>query len=853
VLALLLAVPLAIRGVVTPAFVAARASSNLGREVSIGAVGLHFTPLPRIRLEQVTIAPDVTLGAIDVGLRITSLLERKIELDHVLAEDASFTLVRRADGGIELHGATPTEEVSAQGGQGDPDPAGPPALPRLPRIDLRRAKVAFVDHAVADPPLQFSFQVHRLELSPFAAGERPRLSVAAAMGGAGEGGALALDAELGPLEAEASIGEQPVRAHLHLNGLAVAPLLPYFAPHLDVRRLEGALEGGVELEGRLSGELTAELALSLVEGGADLAGVGLSIPRFEGRLERSDGVFEVRKARLESPVVEFGERELRNLRSVFSVADGTFEVESLDFDSHRGSWRTGSGEAGQSETEFEVYVRRTGRVALRGRLSLPSKAGEAAGGGFGVELPEVEIRDAKLEVLTGAGSGMPSTLLRVDRFRLRDFADGEVASYSLEARIGDDGEGGTLSLSGNAGPFVREQSLAELPFSLELTASEVNPVELLPLLPDRWRPSRVEGLFAAEIEIEGPARKGSAEILLTLEDGSLEMAWVELEGRTGLEGQIHRRGDALTVEAGRLTSETLSFADRRAEDLRASFAFVDDTLEIESLDLRAYDGTVHQAGRLMLGEVPRFDFRLEAAGVDVGRFTGMVVEGTEPTLLEGEIAVRGTWNDRPNRLAPIRGDGRFLLHGGMLPSQDLLTSVARSLARLVPGSSRRLRERPRLARLKQATSTFWFEEGRVHTEDLRVHTDDFLATGRGSVGHELDLDFRLDVALTTRGVHKAFALPDFREEYHEAARLPAVPVQVTGSTRSPRFRANASSVPIATLRGLLGLPGRAGAVTRGVAGTARDAADAVGDGIVGGVDRLRGDRQEGQSSPEPLP
>jgi hypothetical protein len=193
------------------------------------------------------------------------------------------------------------------------------------------------------------------------------------------------------------------------------------------------------------------------------------------------------------------------------------------------------------------------------------------------------------------------------------------------------------------------------------------------------------------------------------------------------------------------------------------------------------------------------------------------------------------------------------LHGGVLPSQDLLTSVARSLVRLVPGASHLLREQPRLARLEQATSTFRFEAGRVHTEDLRVRTDDFLASGRGSVGHALDLDFRLDVALTTRGVHEAFALPDVREEFHEAARLPAVPVQVTGSTGSPRFRANASSVPLATLRGLLGLPGRAGAVTRGVAGTARDAAGAVGSGIVGGVDRLRGNREAGQSSPKPLP
>jgi hypothetical protein len=378
----------------------------------------------------------------------------------------------------------------------------------------------------------------------------------------------------------------------------------------------------------------------------------------------------------------------------------------------------------------------------------------------------------------------------------------------------------------------------------------VDPAELLPYVPEKWRPSRAEGLFSATVDVEGPAREGRGEIGLTLEKGGLEIAGVALEGHTAIEGRIHRRGDALAVEAGRLTSETLSFADRHAEDLRASFALAGDALEIESLDLRAYDGTVRQTGTLVLGEGPSFDVRVEVAQMDIGLLTGRAVEGGDPTLLEGEVAVRGSWTDQPNRFEPVRGEGRVLLHGGVLPSQGLLTSVARSLARLVPGSSSLLREQPRLARLDQATSTFWLEAGRVHTKDLRVRTDDFLASGRGSVGHELDLDFRLDVALTTRGVHTAFALPDVREEFQEAARLPAVPVQVTGTTGSPRFRANASSVPLATLRGFLGLPGRAGAVARGVVGTARDAARS---GVAGEVDRLRGNREEGRSSPEPLP
>jgi hypothetical protein len=857
-LAVLVAVLLVIRHVVTPAFVAERASSVLGREVSVGAVGLYFKPLPRIRLERVAIAPDIGLGRVDVGLRVVSLLQGEIELDRVEVEDASFTLVRRADGGVELYGAVPAEAVETQESVASvesPESEGAFAPLSLPKIDLRRVSVSFVDHAVADPQHQISFEVRRLELEPVATGERSSLSVAVAIGESGKGGLLTLDAELGPLEAEVSIGQQPVRARLQLAALAPAFFLPYLPPDLDVRRLEGALEGSVALEGRPTGELAADLAVSLVEGVADVAGVGVSAPRFEGRLERRDGALAVTKARLEAAVVDFAAHRVRNLRAAFSFAADTVEVESLDFDSYTGKWRrAGDATAGQGgAADLELHVKRTGRIALGGRLRLPSETDDSAGRRFGVELPEVEVRDAQLAVVAPARPEVPPVSLQVSLLRLHDFAEGKIASYSLEARTGANGGGGSVTVRGAVGPLAWEKPLDELPFSLELAAEAIDLASLAPYAPERWRPIRAEGLLSAKIAAEGPARAGSAQMALRLDGGGLELAGIELQGRSVLEGRIRRRGDVVTVESGQLTSETLSFADRRAEDLRARFAFADEALEIESLDLRAYGGTLHHAGRFVLGEVPSFDLRLEVAGVDAGRLLGVAVEGADPTLLEGEIAVRGPWTDQPNWLEPVRGEGRVLLSGGVLPAQDLLTAVARSLLRFIPGSSGLLRGSPRFSRLEQVTSTFRIEGGRVHTDDLGMRSDDFGASGRGSVGHELDLDLSIDVALTTGGMEKVFALARTSSHLSEAARLPAVPVRVTGPIGSPSFRADASGVPLATLRGVLGLPGRAGAATRGAIGTVRDAAGAAGGGLLGGAQRLRRGREANEPPPDILP
>jgi hypothetical protein len=844
--AVLVAVPFAIRSVVTPAFAAERASNILGRDVSVGAVGLHFAPLLRIRLERVAVSPDITLGAVDVALRIGALLERRIEPALVVVEDASFTLVRRANGTVEIRGAAEAREGEVQPDGEDSQREAAHPLPALPEIDLRRVAVAFVDHAIADPPLRTSLLVQRLQLESVDVGQTPSLFVEAALGEGGEQGLLMLDAELGPLEMEASLGAQPVRARLRVTELPPALLLPYLPSLLEVRGIEGAIEGSVALEGRLTGALEADLAVSVVEGGLDLAGVRLSAPRFEGQLERSDAGLALTKARLETSVLEFAEHQARGVRAAFSYLDDTVEVEALDLDSYVGSSpRTEAAEAREPGTAgLELHVERTGRIALRGRLRLPSESRAPAESGPDVELPDLEVQDAEFVVADRARPETPPVSLQVSRLHLRDFGEGETASYSLEARVGEGGGRGSLSLRGTAGPVAWRKPIAELPASFELAADAVDLAYLAPYISERWRPSQVKGRLTAKVDAEGSARAGQADVALTLEGGNLEWTGIGLGGRTSLEGRIQTRGDAVAFEGGRLSAETLSLAGRRADDLRTVFGFAGGALEIESLDLRAYDGTARLAGHVDLGEVPSFDLRVQAAEVDAGRLFDLAVEAGEPTLLEGEGAFQGRWTGEPNWLAPVRGGGRVALGGGSVPSRGLLSAVSRALLRLVPGSSRLLREgTPRLARLEALTSTFRVEDGRVRTDDLRVRTDDYRVSGRGSIGHELDLDFHLEVALTTRGVHKAFDLARTREELREGTMLPAIPVRVSGPVGSLSYRADASAVPVAALRGVLGLPGRAGAVVGGAAGTVRDAAGAVGGKVMGGARRLRGNRE----------
>ena len=135
----LLLVPVAITRSLSPERVASMASQSLDREVRIRDLGLHFVPMPRVRLEGVWVAPGIELGSLDVALSPAALLQLRLEVARIEASDLDLSLIRRGDGSFGL-----AEDVDGASGG-----SGVPSLPeRLPEIVLTSSRLELLDHAL---------------------------------------------------------------------------------------------------------------------------------------------------------------------------------------------------------------------------------------------------------------------------------------------------------------------------------------------------------------------------------------------------------------------------------------------------------------------------------------------------------------------------------------------------------------------------------------------------------------------------------------------------------------------------------------------------------------------------------
>jgi hypothetical protein len=332
------------------------------------------------------------------------------------------------------------------------------------------------------------------------------------------------------------------------------------------------------------------------------------------------------------------------------------------------------------------------------------------------------------------------------------------------------------------------------------------------------RGTRVEAAEAAAAglharDVRGSLSFAAGEITAELQPRSLELLEATLEGVT-LSGVV-RPGDALELRDGALRAETARRGRFAGQDLTASFRVRGGAVEVAELAFEAYGGRVAQRGRIVPGTPPQLALDLAVEGVDLAALVGQSAED-DPTRLWAKAQVSGRWTGEENWLAPLAGSGTFRAEGGPLYGAVLLPVIARALVDAVPGSGLLRRERPpRRTRLESAQGRFVLRAGRVVIEELVAVTGDYRVRGHGSLGHDGSLDFQGEVALTASGVDQLVGLLG-SQRMERAIRPPAIPIRIRGTLAEPRAQANVSSMPRATVRGLVGLPERAADAVIGV-------------------------------------
>ena len=266
-------------------------------------------------------------------------------------------------------------------------------------------------------------------------------------------------------------------------------------------------------------------------------------------------------------------------------------------------------------------------------------------------------------------------------------------------------------------------------------------------------------------------------------DGSWHTHPIQLRGDL-----VHEREQLALVEA-HASARQVGARWWSGHDARARFAVRDGRIEIRSLDVRGFGGAWHASGRVWLRGDMRLELALRVEGVDFASLLS-AADGRGPRTDDdlGMLRMhwdplRVPWRDGP-RFEEGSGQGRVRVVGGRLPGTSLLgTLVGRD---------------PTPTPVDSFTALARLQGGRLHSDALRLVTDDYTLEAQGSVGldRSVALEGRLDLA--------------------GDLLVPTVPVSIAGTLPHPTVDAHVARVPAQGVGAMAGAVQKTGsAVVRG--------------------------------------
>jgi hypothetical protein len=283
-----------------------------------------------------------------------------------------------------------------------------------------------------------------------------------------------------------------------------------------------------------------------------------------------------------------------------------------------------------------------------------------------------------------------------------------------------------------------------------------------------------------------------------------------------LRGSLVRTNDGFELQDARARARHVGAKWFAGRDARLRFALREGRVEIESLDLRAYGGRWQAEGLAWLRGGMRLELALRTEGVDFAALLAAADgRGGETGADLGRLAMRWDplrvpWRGGP-KFDEGRGRGHLRVSGGTLPG----TSLLGSLVGLDPAPTP----------VESFSALVTLDEGRLHSEALRLVTGDYTLEAQGSVGldRSVALEGRLDLA----------------GDRIRASVVPTVPITIAGELPHPRIDAHPSRVPGQGIGAVAGAVGRTGSTvarsTWAVGEKVGDALGAAGKALGGGI------------------
>jgi uncharacterized protein involved in outer membrane biogenesis len=671
----------------------ARADSTLGREVSVGEIGVTFKGGLGVTLDKVVIGEDPAFGKepfvsaseLQVNVKILPLLRKEFQVKRVVLRDPLIRIVKNKNGVLNTQSIVDRLSSSGSAQSGEGPAAAVPLVVSLASID--NGEMDYVDEMQ-----DVSIKVRKIgtSVTDFDIAKPLSIDMQAAL--FSDDRNVELRGTVGPLPTGATAGEKtpaiPIDLDAMIDPVDLAQVLSAmprvsqgFPKDLSVT---GPVTAHVTAKGtapelEISGTLDgARVVIKGPQGFNKTSGVPLSVD-FNGRLSPE-------KFTIESARAKFASAELTATGDYFlsepPVVALDIESQSIDL----AGWET--------IVPAAAPYKLSGRAAVSARVDGELKPGA----------PPPVVGKAKI---TDASATLPQLLNPVKAVRA-DIAfsqeRAEITNASLEI--------GGSRVSGRA---VVEK-FQPVTMSYEATSPFFALADVVPPQPTVKKPEHLDGLVVKGRITVDPATK-------------------------------------LPSGPGTAASASGSVANVDYTDLSASYEIDGTTTRFSGLKASALDGVISGSGAVTAADSgSSFDIKLDAEKVNITELL-VALPGSVQKSLRGiaslKLSIAGSGKEWPDIQKSLKGSGDAELVDGEIADVNLAGAIFDEVGRYLGGAdliSNQLKAKyPAIFQQKSTSfndlkSDFVVENGRLLARNLQLKQADYGILAKGSIGFDRSLD-----------------------------------------------------------------------------------------------------------------
>lgn len=794
---------------------------SLGRKIKVGEINTGFGDGLGIRLENASISDDqafsgsefISAADIQINVEIIPLLSKKINITKLILNRPLINIIKNNNGNYNFESlGSDIKSKKKHKTSGTPDrSAGLPLL--ASSIVINQGQVNYIDTI---DEIEFQIREINLDIKNLGIEKQVPLSLEAAVLESEPN--LKISGIFGPVSPELDISNMPMKGTISIDNININNLKK-FLPIIDEYIPEGLdISGPLNAKSEFSGTSNS-LMLSGIKMNASV--FGATVPNFEltgnigpiGENSKNfslDTQFSLEKANLS---------KLRNFSLIKDSFDNSLSTQgTLDF----------SGKIRGTPEDLEFSSVRldatSSRLAIIGKFLKPKNAPFVISGGGRISNKVVELKNSELRLdslkLNASGKIHRGTTNLINLLARSNKIDLSKIKETFPSLKEYNPSGQIELLQTNFTGELGKGQIPQMYGSLQLTDLSITPSSFPKPISDintdvkfRGKSADIKEMslnlgrsnlkISSKIDNFSPLvlsyKLSSPELYLSdIKKDKTKSDKLQVIKELKSEGKVSNKFDSISVK-GSLSASEGKLSDYELENIKTKFNLIGETLKIEDLSLKAYEGVVKANASYKLGQDSDFSIISNVRGLNLKTFlSSRKSENAEKIRGKADLDIKifGSGDNWNKIKTSLKGTAKTEIIDGAVLDVNLTDEVlqgitgVQGLSFLIAPSTKD--KYPQIftaqdTEFDEFKSSFIIEKGKMETKNLRISSKDYLITSKGWMNLDGKLDLKSKLILSNQFSKDLVKnMPDLKYISNSNKQL-EIPFAITGTL--PKARA----------------------------------------------------------------